>query len=297
MKSLLIDNWTIMKAIANIDTNYSSPEIKRIICFLVLWDEVYYLDNEHSSWWRDRIVNCEELAFLNELKPLKVSENMSAINQVYDEVLCKEETSIVAKGALEYLKIANDNDSHYVPVDERARFIEKYELKNTTFTRNEVLDVIDKEMLDYFKYSAEKIKAADMHLCLDSLYLMIRNTNSRDIVKSINHFKEKRMVKGFRNWIDRFENEIKAGKQLMIDEYLNELEEIQNMDPLEKLFGQMDISSVINLKLPLFPIVNGIKKINPKFVFPCYLYKKGISLAKDIVFPRWNIYDQIKNDC
>lgn len=54
MADIMIDNWTLQRAAISINDTYekiSSPneEYVKLIEALVLWDHVYFIDNEYSS--------------------------------------------------------------------------------------------------------------------------------------------------------------------------------------------------------------------------------------------------------
>lgn len=286
MKSLLIDNWTVEKAIANTRENTYSPEIKRLICFMVLWDDVYYLENESANWWKERIENREDLRFLFKLKPLAVNTGVeNEADLIYNQEFKNKKTAIIAKGAIEYIINATKHGIHYAPVDERASFIEKEKLRDDTFTRNEIVGSVEKEMLAYFRRSAEKINSANIHLGMDSLFSLIKRKNHYDISKDIEAYKKSPRLLLFKRWVDGFENNIIKGKDLQIDEYLNELHAIKNSNPLKDATDNVDISAMIKVTLPLSFIIKGAKLLSPRFLFPCYLYRKGIKHATEIVFP------------
>ena len=247
IKSLLIDNWTIEKAMANYregDLN----EIKRIMCFMVLWDDVYYMDNPATLHWKER-----------------VDDNLSAEN----------------------------NNIHYVPVDERAVFIEKHGIRDILFSRNEIIDSVNRDIMEYYKNSAEIIHNANLELGLESLYIMINNEKNKtsDFSDKIIALKNKPMVKQFRKWADGFESDIKKGKILVVDKYLEELKEIQNMEKDVRVTGEL--FPIPTLKIELQPGLRDMMRgLSPQFLFPCYLYRKGIENAREIIFPHQSILEK-----
>lgn len=57
MADIMIDNWTLQRAAISINDTYekiSSPneEYVKLIEALVLWDHVYFIDNEYSQYWK-----------------------------------------------------------------------------------------------------------------------------------------------------------------------------------------------------------------------------------------------------
>lgn len=77
MKSVLIDNWTIERIIDNFSNNKKmiSEEVKALLIAMVLWDDVCFLDDENSSWWKYIVDNMEEYCFLKQLKPIKNTDD------------------------------------------------------------------------------------------------------------------------------------------------------------------------------------------------------------------------------
>lgn len=58
MSDIIIDNWTLQRAAVSINDTYehlSTPneEYVRLIEAVILWDNVYFLNNEFSGVWKD----------------------------------------------------------------------------------------------------------------------------------------------------------------------------------------------------------------------------------------------------
>ena len=296
MNSILIDNWTIEKAISNSKTQeIKSAELKRIMCFMILWDNVYYLDNGYSSWWQDCVDQDEELYVLLKMKQLPINdEYKSTVQQVYEQRFMNTEIPTIAQGAIEYLVNAELNNVHYAPVDERAAFIQKHNLIEDLFTRNDIIESIDSELLKYYEESSEKIRAADISLVTEALLSLIDGDSTKDISERIERLKRKPMIRRFRNWADRFETEIKEGKFLLIDDYLKELKDIEHMtiDAEVKSSTENSWFPMITFELQI-PLLKMIKAWQPQFMFPSYMYKRGKDNAKNIVFPTKSIVERI----
>ena len=285
MKALLIDNWTITKAIGNFSIDRVSTELKRIMGFMVLWDEVYYLDNEYASWWKECVRMESELSFLNNLKPLKPDDVYdNDINKEFEKYKDKYNFT-VARGAIEYLLYADTNGMQYAPVDERADFIEKSQIVDMDFSRNEIIKYIDSELLAYYKRSAEKIKKANIDLGFETIYGLIESKKKTDTSyeKKITSLKNSMLIKSFRSWIDDFENTIKSGKELNIDDYYTKLARIIKEQETVKIQGTIGLVPFEKPSLKLL-LRYPLKGLTPGFLFPSYLYKRGIKNSKEIVF-------------
>lgn len=295
MNSILIDNWTIEKAISGAVEN-RNVELKRIMCFMLLWDDVYYLDNGYSSWWKECLDhNNEGLEFLRKLKPLPINtEYKTIVQDTYEKQYKKVEIPTIAKGALEYLVNAELNNICYAPVDERAAFIQNYKLTNNEFSRNDILKAIDAELLEYYNESAEKIRKADISLVTEAIISMIEGDSSKDVSERIEKLKRKPMIRRFRKWVDSFETDVNEGKLLLVDEYLKELKDIEHMsiDTELKPSTENIWFPMITLELHI-PILKVLKTWRPQFMFPSFIYKKGKNNAKNIIFSKQSVIECI----
>lgn len=282
MKSVLIDNWTIERIIDNFSNNKKmiSEEVKALLIAMVLWDDVCFLDDENSSWWKYIVDNMEEYCFLKQLKPIKNTDDHSLIKETeksYLELYSKQYTSLVAQRTLEYLNLANEKGLSYLPLGERAKFVRENDLYkhfNIYYDRIDAIEQVDKDALDYFTKLDEKIRKTKLEFHPSCLFDYISKSTDTvtDMFCYVNEFKSQKMVKEFRKWADNLENEIKHGKIIKINQFKEDLEY------LEKAYGQ--VSADVSVGIPVGVGINLSIPFNkiyrPHLTFPLFLYKEKI---------------------
>lgn len=280
MKAVLIDNWTIEKAISNFqdNSNVYPTELQRILRLLVLWDNVCYLDNGSASWWKECIYYDDNLKILESLVPIKSNiEITDAAKDIYEELYSDKYTSLVAQGAMEYLLSATDNDLSYVPVYERADFVKENDLyrkqMKIVYDRNDIIANVDKDIWNYYKKIDDLMIKTQLHIEVDSLFeeMSTEVSDFSDIVDKMKEMRNSKVVKWFRKWATSFENDIRQGKVYQIKEYKEELEEMQHK--------KMNVSDYSLSILPVPSLSVGISipltTKNPGLIFPYQLYKNG----------------------
>lgn len=120
MADIMIDNWTLQRAAISINDTYekiSSPneEYVKLIEALVLWDHVYFIDNEYSQYWKKFLYR---FGYEKYLSPFAIpkEENISVHS------LGDIENSIISEKALMYSTFCNKHNISYLPCKERAEY-------------------------------------------------------------------------------------------------------------------------------------------------------------------------------
>ena len=280
----LIDNWTIERIIDGFDgsLNNASSELQIMISALVLWDEVCYFDNGSAEWWNYVVRNEEQLQFLKMLSPIKGDEAdriMDKAKEHYSEYKDKY-TGIVAKGALEYLHLADEKNLCYIPFNERANFIRSnnlYKGFNRYYTRMDVIESVDKEVVKYYDEIREIIKKVDLRTESNCIYNYVKSRagNMKEVVDVIKELRDKKMVKDFKSWMIRLETMIDDGKEVeyvmnKIKKYDAELKNVLN-NPYITLPLPVSLNDVISIDVP----IRVKRPIRAKMVFPVCLFNEG----------------------
>ena len=114
MKSVMIDNWVI-EDIATLGKNmiYSSG-FHKIIEAIILWDKVYYPNNEKSTFWKILTQEQKVEEYLIPCSEDKKIENVA--NQIYSEKYKKEYSKNIAMRAIEYDILADSIGCDYFQV-------------------------------------------------------------------------------------------------------------------------------------------------------------------------------------
>lgn len=153
MSRVILDNWSIEKISTDIATNQTveacTEELHHLIEAILLWDDVCYLDNGYSNFWKQNLKGTE---LLHAFKPVEFHDNdvMSSIKFQYYYKYASKFSGIVSQGALEYMMICNHFGCGYFPSEERAKFIESQlpELQKIIFTDSVYNNMIASKLLD-----------------------------------------------------------------------------------------------------------------------------------------------------
>lgn len=289
MKRALLDNWTIEDIAGQKRNIFVNPSVKVqvLVSALVLWDEVCYLNNGYSEWWNFATDYNEELGILRQLKPINPDEYKQLIDRAQDDYSnlykCNYQ-EVVAKGALEYLYISDNNDMCYIPFGDRANFIEENELfKNTHqyYTRMDLIELIDEEIKDYYTTINKHIKRANFYLDTSCIYNYVkRNAGTvEEMVHVIKSLKKDRMVTRFRKWVEQMEHAIHNPENIgnppnIILDYIEELKEIK-----ESFRHNMEIGITVGMPFATLGInipIPVTRRTKPNLVFPALLYDEAI---------------------
>lgn len=289
MKRALLDNWTIEDIAGKKRNIFVSPSVKVqvLVSALVLWDEVCYLDNGYSEWWNFAIDCNKELEILRLLKPINPEEYKQSMDRAQDDYSnlyqCNYQ-EVVAKGALEYLYISDNNDMCYIPFGDRVNFIEENELfKNTHqyYTRMDLIELIDEEIKNYYTTINRHIRRANFYLDTSCIYNYVkRNAGTvEEMVDVINSLKNERMVIRFRKWVEKMEQAIHNPENIgnpsnIILDYIEELKEIK-----ESFRHNMDIGITVGMPFATLGVnipIHVTRRTKPNLVFPALLYDEAI---------------------
>lgn len=289
MKRALLDNWTIEDIAGQKGNILVNPSVKVqvLVSALVLWDEVCYLDNGYSEWWNFATDCNEELGILRLLKPINPKEYKQSMDRAqndYSNIFQCDYQEVVAKGALEYLYISDNDDMCYIPFGERANFIAENDLfKNTHqyYTRMDLIELIDEEIKDYYTELNRQIRRANFYIDTSCIYNYVkRNAGTvEEMVDVIKSLKNEKVVIRFREWVEQMEQAIHNYPNVgnppnIILHYIEELKEIK-----ESFRHKMNIGIAVGMPLATLGInipIPVTKRTKPNLVFPALLYDEAI---------------------
>lgn len=285
MKGLLMDNWSLEKAVRSYQ-NYGknhimyAVELVALIEALVLWDEVYYWDNGRTFWHNtistlpDSIKNC--------LHPLR-TPNLFLDTADADTLLSDYcEDSIVADASIKYLQLADRLSLSYLPVDKRAQFIlenDLYAVFGQIYSRTDMFNSVDKDIRLYYHSLNEEIKKTKLKFTPHCLFqFVVENCDENsDIFEVARELGRDKTVRRFKEWVTTFEDEIAAGKYIEIYRFKDELHTIE-----DKLINQRSrIEFDVSVGLPFaFSVSLSIpfSKAHPELVFPVSVFKNALRI-------------------
>ena len=259
MSAVLIDNWNLFNV--DIIKNIKGEDIPNnaysdMLSALVLWDEVYYLDEGVSTFgW---LYSKKGESIRKILKPLYIDLNIretfeKSANLIYSSNYEDKYSKVVAKRAIYYSEISKAFQIDYFPVSQRADFLSKTMTITDLWTRNEIIKAEEREILLRINQFNDSDRSNIVFPMLTNL--IIKNSNNSDnyfeTALSIKNTKE---VKNFRKYMDKIDQEINRGNISELRYALSLLPEIvnsiQNMDKKIRLTAsiKMKISpSVISM--------------------------------------------------
>lgn len=283
MNSLLIDNWTMQEIASNLtdlpDTKISEAYAD-LLTALVLWDEIYYPNNELSQYWKNTGLG-EQLS--NFIKPYEDKNQMflERARELYKEYYLDKGTEIVVSGAIRYLMLSNSLNCDYLAYKSRAQFINTYNpIKEMSYNinRKEYTNFLDKNIIDKFKELNEilgrNVFEFEMPVLVDYI---IQNTP--DDMSYIQHAlklrKEKSVIK-YRKFMTEMEKELKNCNWKKIFEFQEASRDLVNditkIDKKHIINVSMSISVTPSLNISKDFVIKN-KKINLTF------FKKLIKFA------------------
>lgn len=256
MSTVLIDNWNLVNAalIKDINGKYiPNDAYSDLLSALVLWDDVYYLDEGFSTFgWlygkRDIKGHLKPLYLDVEVRKGFEESSDLAYNNNYEH----RYTKVVAQRAIYYSEICRAFQIDYLPVDKRTDFLYTNMNIMDLWTRNEIIKKEEKEILsEMVRFNKGDISNIQMPLITN---LIINNSQNGRYLETALSVKNTKEVKNFRKYMDKIDQEINTGNisELryiisLIPEIVND---IQNMDKKIKLTAsiKMKISpSVVSM--------------------------------------------------
>lgn len=293
MKKGLIDNWTLERTVEGFDGTLQNPsaELQLLISSLVLWDEVCYYDNDYSEWWKYCSQREEVMQLLKMLTPIKTKPNsrvVSEAEQRYTNEFKDDYTGVVAKGALEYMLLADEQEMCYVPFRERAKFVREnnlYKDFNRYYTRMDLMETVDEEIVKYCKSVQDDVKKADLTIETSGIFDYIRrNANSvEELVEVVKELKKESMVKHYKKYMQRLEDMIDKGEnvQCVLHEYKKGLVDILK-DPYEVIKPKVKIER-LGISFELVLPIKVRKHIKANMAFPAFIYDEAIGRKRKIL--------------
>lgn len=269
MNNVLVDNWYMEQVVADIraGNRYHSVQYAELLSAIVLWDNIYYPDNEHN-WWHNHPSEVQHA-----LLPLK--DNSTDPQFLRSEQLLMSQiasslkgttfyTDNVAKSALHYRLLSNQNECDYLPCPPRQEFLKKID-KNVLFAKLARLNFShthDKLLREYYLDAYHGLINTDIVIDRPILSnFIIHNTpESMTPVDYAIHLANEGPVLRYRDYLARIESCIEnqefAQLRLLLKESRDVVDEVLRMDN----------DSIPSLDMTIFPTPS--ISIGMEFKFP-----------------------------
>lgn len=297
MKGLLLDNWTLEKIVDCLHNDEApfSLETIALIELIVLWDNLYYIENDFSSYWRDKSVvdGFDIKQLFTPISKGKYEVAFSNAKDEYEKKFSDKYPSVVARKALEYMYISSALDLNYMPFGNRAKFIRDNNLFREfkrCYNRYDAVHVIDEQVMEYYETLNETIRRVDITFDCNILFSAINRSSSSfsDMIRTAKRWSQDPAVKAFKEWVSQLEDDISQFRKLEIIKYRNNLKEIEKN--ILNSVSEDNLDVTLSFPLSLSIALNFPKASNKShLIFPMSLYLEGISDDAMIPLPKEDI--------
>lgn len=260
MQGLLLDNWGICKIITRTsgfdNEKYWNKEYIDLLEAIVLWDDLYYPENEYSYWWKRLGVTH---SINNIVKPIKNERNKfdKEIDIMIKNIPKIDDfPELVSVGALRYMLFSNKLGINYLPCKERSLFLEQsnfcYSWEN--IDRLGIIDVFDKEVIKYYKelndFFGKNIFTFEFPLLID--YIIQNTPDNMSYIEYAIKLREDKCVVAFRRYLNEVEIAINNAEWNKLFKFEKETKGLVNDIFQHKKF--VESISINLLALPSFNI-------------------------------------------
>lgn len=244
MNAIMVDNWAVQEVIYNSFNTQMSEEYAKYLSAIVLWDKIYYADNEYTCAW-----NYLPSAIRSVLNPIQDHNNLfeDEARQLYcDRYSLYPE--IVAKRAIRYMLFSSYCGCNYFPCAERAHFLKEnnpYGIINEV-SRFDYIKTLDEEINEYFSKMFEKLGRYDFRIKRPVLVdFIIQNTKDKEsYIDSALRIKEEKEVVQYRKYLSDIEVAVEQKQWNELSDMIAYSEEIvKNTVRLDhKNIGSIDVT-------------------------------------------------------
>ena len=280
MKSVMIDNLTIEDIAFSGKNMINSPGFHNIIEAIILWDQVYYPNNEKSIFWKYLTQEQKVEKYISPCIEDKKIENIA--EQIYYEKYKKKYSKNIAMRAIEYDLLANSMGCDYLPCKARRLFLRDIDyykqdniigtISNLKVGKDDIMKFVDKTTQDRLKEFNSSVgsKSIEIKVPILSHYVIGNKPDGKTYFEYAQQLKCKSRIRIFSDYIENVEKEWEYGNFRPYMQLCNDINDIVN-----------DINK-IDKKL-IFEIMV-VVKIIPKIEFDIFdIRKYNISFVKKIV--------------
>lgn len=282
MNSLIVDNWTletICYDMLDVSSEDPSYEYQQLIMAILLWDDLCFWDSPFSAHWKESGLLPNSL-----FRPIHYDAHKNTYaDTVYRKHFSNNYSEIVAKGAIEYIQICEENACDYLPSSSRNTFLKNnYEsLGRNQLSRLSVLSPLDNALQEEYD---QIVKAYNMNPLIIEFPVLIDYIMDQAEKEGMSywemalHIREWGPVISFRKLIETIEGEM--GDNNWNVKELDRLRKHsqQLVDDITKKAG-CDLSiSLTDVKPYLSPSITAdIVKFDTRYMFLTDLAKYGMS--------------------
>lgn len=271
MASILVDNWTLESA-ANSMTesiNNNTPpnyEYIKLVEAIVLWDHIYYIDNQFSDTWK-RV-----------LRPLGYDQFLLPADSLCDteeeyKTLCDHARyvslpyeGVVACGAIEYRALSDQLCIAYLPSQRRAEFLANNHRITPLINRDNIYnsynDQIDEFYIEINNMLGQKLLTFDFPVLFDFVF---DHAPTSDIIDKALEIKNMKDICSYRSYMDNLEQEITNGNYIGLRNHLDEIRRVVE-SIINKRNTRMNGELQLSITPSIIPSFNANIPLTPKVI-------------------------------
>lgn len=274
MSGVLMDNWILQDALFDTELNDAFYNLLEAI---VLWDDVYYPDNEYSQYWKyiskdsslqEAITSCEDNSESYQEKAESIFRLLNG----------NDDNSITQIGAIRYMILSSKNKLNYLPCKKRSEYISQLNFSNKFHEKINRLDlngIFDKQVLEYYNdlndFLGKNILEFNMPLLAD---FIIQNTpNNSSYIKYALQLKKNKKIDYYRKYLQNIEDSFNNGNWRELLRFKMTTQELVN-----DIVKEMELSVSTSVSICAMPSLNfslDIPVKNKRFIQLSFLRELG----------------------
>lgn len=228
MNKIMVDNWLMEDVIADIRENKSncSNAYADLLMAIILWDEVYYPQNTYN-WWNSvpsevqgmlsPIPDPDEAGLDAPIIHFLMNHNLmdsSDLEWLRWKNIRLEQSGVMAKGALRYMVLSNDNECDYLPCQKRRIFLNDYFSRENVerfLVRLKAQEHLDKTIKDYYIETGKEwldFSAFNFQMPTLADYVIKNRPDKMNPVEYALHLKHEGAVVAYRKYLSQIDEAI-----------------------------------------------------------------------------------------
>lgn len=249
----MVDNWLISEVIRDINVisnDALSKEYGKFISAIVLWDKIYYPNNEMTPSFG---IMSDVLSTI--LCPINDANHLfnGDAYVLYEKQYRSDTSEVVAQGAIRYWLLSDYYDCDYLPCDKRQIFlknVDSIEL-NKRISRINCLKYLDDSIDEYFREMLEKVGTTKFSIRYPVLidYIVQTTTNEMSYIDRALHLKQEGPVYKYREYLSDMEQAFEKSDFRLLNDMKRYSEE------LVRNIARMDDQNIWTTGLSIFPML------------------------------------------
>lgn len=255
MNSVMVDNWVMQEIIYELyDLEEEiSDTFSQFLSSIILWDDIYYPDNEMSKFWNNIPSNLNTIIHpINDEYHFFENESTKLYQQKYSAY-----SDVIAKGAIRYFLLSNHLNHDYFPSLERQTFLKQNNpygiIKN--LTRLDFLNPLNNAITQQYEEMFMHFDNLNFHIerpILTDFILQNKPYNMSCIDYAL-HLKYEGPIVKYRNYLSDLETALNNNDYRYLIELIQYSQEIVNnvitMDKRTIVSGEFQIFPSISINL------------------------------------------------